>query len=136
MRQLLLLAAACGSSQPSSPGPAPAPPPTATAPAAKQPPPNTRGACRDNPKVAHVEDRFQPQAIAACPDVLEMSRGDGVGKTTGAPAIAKAATPDWDLAAMRDYACAYACAPGGSTASLLAWSALEDERPLRNHYAA
>jgi hypothetical protein len=112
----VVLAVGCGSSG----SPAPSPPPLANTPppvATKQPPANTRGACRDNPKVGNVDDQHQPQTIASCPNVLEYHRGDGIGKTTGAPAMTKAITPDWDLVAMRDFACAYACARG-STASL------------------
>lgn len=141
MRQLFVVfIAACGSSGSPTPAVSPAAAPVASpAPAAvakKDPPPNTRGTCRDDPHVDKVEARFQPKAIASCPDVLEMSRGDGIGKTTGAPPIAPGITPPWDLVGMRDFACAYACAPAGATASLLAWSAYEDDRPLRNHTAA
>jgi len=137
MRRFLILAAACGSSSPAASPPPPSPAPAApVAIAKKQPPPNTRGTCRDDPHVDKVEDRFQPKAIASCPNVREYHRGDGVGKTTGAPAMTQTVTPDWDLVGLRDYACAYACAPAGATASLLAWSAYEDDRPLRNHTAA
>jgi hypothetical protein len=135
MRQLVVaLVAACGSNA-SSPPASPIPAPTAPV-AIKQPPPNTRGTCHDDAHVDKVDAGHQPKEVAGCPDVLELFRGNGIGKTTGAPPIAPGPTPDWDLVAMRDYACAYACAHAGATASLLAWSAYEDDRPLRNHTAA
>jgi hypothetical protein len=106
----------------------PAPPPAAT-PAA---PPGTTGRCRTLPDPAGDEDA--PAAVAFCPDPMAMSRGDGIGKSDG-PAPKPSIVPAWDLDALRDYACAYACAPAGATAHLLAWYTDEDDRPLRNDHA-
>jgi hypothetical protein len=112
-------------------------PPTVTRPVVAPPkhPAGAVGKCSPAPVVAGIEARDQPAAIAGCPDVLELSRGNGMGDSRGQPAVTPTVMPPWDNAAARDYACAYACSSSG-TASLLAWSVFEDDRPLRNHYAA
>jgi hypothetical protein len=101
----------------------------------KAPPPGTVGVCRADPTVAGVEDRDQPATIAGCPEPMEMFRGNG-HRQAELPKVVPSIVPDWDLAGVRDYACAYACAAPGAKAAMLAWSVLEDPRPLRNHYAA
>jgi hypothetical protein len=139
MRRLALLAilAACGSERepapptrtpPPSPKPVPAPVAGATSPA------GTAGACRADPKVKGVEDRFQPVANAHCPDPMEWVRGNGMDDYKG-PAVTPSVVPAWDLDGLRDYACAYACAAPGATAYLLGWNIVEDGRPLRNEDA-
>jgi hypothetical protein len=110
--------------------------PPAVAPRTPAPPAGTSAACEDHPaKVAGLDDRRQPLEIAACPDVMDMVRGNGIDFSHD-PAMTPSVTPNWDLAAMHAFACAYACAGTGATALLLAWYAVEDSRPLRNHYAA
>ena len=76
-----------------------------------------------------------PADVSDCPRPRGF-RGDGLGmpdKPLGPPPIAP--LPEWDLAAVREFACAYACAVPGATANLLAWYVIEDDRPLRNHSA-
>lgn len=63
-------------------------------------------------------------------------RGDGLGTSTKLVKVKHTALPPWDIEQTRDFACAYACADPTATAHLLAWSIIEDERPLRNHNAA
>ena len=135
---LAVLLAACNADAPPAP-PVVAPPPPVVVPpvvvARPTPPPNTAGVCRADPKVAGVADRDQPAAVAFCPAPMEMVRGNGLD-IIKEPKVKPAITPDWDLDAVRDYACAYACAAAGANAYLLAWSTYEDSRPLRMHNAA
>jgi hypothetical protein len=93
------------------------------------------GDCAADPQVTGVDPGHQPAAISGCPNPMEMTRGNGLGRNVF-PAVTPSVTPDWDLDGTRAYACAYACAPAGATAAMLAWSIFEDPRPLRNHYAA
>lgn len=79
--------------------------------------------------------RESPEAMANCPDPTEYVRGDGIEVGKGLPAVTPTAMPPWDLDATRAFACAYACAPEGSAAHMLAWHVIEDSRPLRNHNA-
>jgi hypothetical protein len=85
------------------------------------------GVRRSSPEAEGIGDE--------CPDPMEFARGDGVELSRGLPPIA-GGTPlptDWDLKALLASACGYACvlrAP--ATAQLLAWSVIEDDRPLRN----
>jgi hypothetical protein len=95
-------------------------------------PPGSTGRCR---KAAADAGAESPAALAGCPDVLAYVRGDGIETSAGLPKVSPSVMPDWDLDALRDFACAYACAPAGSAAHLLAWSVVEDDRPLRNHNA-
>jgi hypothetical protein len=67
---------------------------------------------------------------------MDMSRGDGVGISKDAPKVTPTVLPPWDMDNMRDWACSFACANAGAEAYLLAWSIIEDSRPLRNHNAA
>jgi hypothetical protein len=76
-----------------------------------------------------------PADVAHCPDVEEMMRGNGMSAATGLPKITPSAMPPWDVEQMRAFACAYACASSDADAYLLAWSVVEDRRPLRNHNA-
>jgi hypothetical protein len=109
---------------------------TAVAPVAMPAAPTgTVGICTANPQVAGVDDGHQPVLIAACPNPMEMTRGNGIGSHTF-PSVTPSVTPNWDLDGTRAYVCAYACAPAGAKVAMLAWSILEDPRPLRNHYAA
>ena len=119
---ICLVVAACGSdARVEPPAPLPvardidaAPPPPALA-------PGTGGACRDKPKLAGLEDRDQPAAIAFCPNPLEMVRGNGMSGDHDPPV--PATMPPWDQDALRDYACAYACATAGAQAYLLGYQA-------------
>ncbi len=110
----------------------PASPAADVAAAAPAAPPGTTGTCRTLPDLAG--DRDAPAAVAFCPDPMSMSRGDGIGRSSG-PSPTPSIVPAWDLDALRDYACAYACAPAGAHAYLLAWHTDEDSRPLRNDHA-
>jgi hypothetical protein len=114
-------------------GPAPAAPIANVKPAIKPPPPavGVSARCRAIPAA-----KDSPDEIASCPDPMALSRGDGIGTSEGAPKVTPTALPPWDLGASRDFACAYACAATTATAHLLAWSIIEDSRPLRNHNAA
>jgi hypothetical protein len=76
-----------------------------------------------------------PSEVANCPDVYELSRADGIEVGDHLPVVKPSVLPAWDLDALRDFACSYACAPVGSAAHLLAWNVIEDDRPLRNHNA-
>lgn len=98
-------------------------------------PPGTSGPCRAEPKVKGVEARDQPAVTAHCPDPMEWVRGNGMADHKG-PAVTPSVVPAWDLDAVRDYACAYACAAPGATARLLGWNIVEDARPLRGENAA
>ena len=89
-------------------------------------PPGTAGTCRALPKDSETN----------CPQPMDVVRGDGVGTSPDAPKVSKTVLPPWDMDAMRDWACAFACANEGADAYLLAWSIIEDDRPLRNHNAA
>jgi hypothetical protein len=114
--------------------PAPAAPPPDAAPPAPVATGSISGPCRAQP--APTGDRRAPHEVAACPDPTAMHRGDGIPTTEGAPKVTPTKLPPWDLETDRDFACAYACAANGATAHLLAWSIIEDDRPLRNHNAA
>ena len=74
-------------------------------------------------------------SVARCPDPMAWSRGDGLGMSDSLPLVKATPLPP-DLEASRSFACAYACATKGAAAHLLAWSIIEDSRPLRNHNAA
>lgn len=122
----LSFSAACGSE--SEPAPSykattlAAPAPTAAAPTSPPKPtiaPGMGGACRDKPRVANVEDRDQPAAIAFCPDPTSMSRGNGMPPDHEPQA--PTTKPPWDTEAVTDYACAYACATSKAQAYLLAY---------------
>lgn len=72
--------------------------------------------------------------VAKCPDPMAWSRGDGLGTSDSLPPI-KATPLPADLEISRSFACAYACVAKGAEAHLMAWSIIEDARPLRNHNA-
>jgi hypothetical protein len=130
------LLVACHSADPqSAPQVAPVSAPAIAAAPSTAAPPGTIGTCAADSQVTGVDPGHQPAAISACPNPMEMSRGNGLGRNVF-PTVTPSVTPDWDLDGTRAYACAYACAPAGATAAMLAWSIFEDPRPLRNHYAA
>jgi hypothetical protein len=135
MRHAVVLAMFVACRADAAPPPS-APPPARAAVNKPAPASATDGACRAHTVVAGVDDRSQPDEMAGCPDPLEFMRGNGLGAARLPAVDPKATTPPWDVAGARAYACAYACAPDGATAQLLAWSIYEDARPLRNHYAA
>ncbi|RYZ64178.1 MAG: hypothetical protein EOP08_09520 [Proteobacteria bacterium] len=91
------------------------------------------GRCRPPSRDAGADS---PAEVAGCPGPERWSRGDGIEVGHDLPKVAPTALPPWDLDASRDFACAYACADPSATAHLLAWSIVEDDRPLRNHNAA
>ena len=101
---------------------------------AKDAPAGSSGVCR-SPKKKADAGAGSPEAMASCPDPTEYVRGDGIEVGKGLPAVKPTAMPPWDLDAVREFACAYACAPPGSAAHMLAWHVIEDSRPLRNHNA-
>jgi hypothetical protein len=70
-----------------------------------------------------------------CPDPTAIVRGDGIEAVPDLPKVAPARLPTWDLEILREAARMLACAPGDATTRLLAWSVMEDDRPLRNHNA-
>jgi len=126
-----------------APVPVPAPAPAPTEPAgppakslafASKAPAGSSGACRVPPN-ADAGYPESPTAVAGCPDVYELSRSDGIDVGDHLPTVKPTEMPEWSLDALRDFACAYACAPVGSAAHLLAWNVIQDQRPLRNHNA-
>ena len=121
-----VIVAACGSDAGVDPPPPKpvvvrsidAPPPPSVA-------PGMGDACRDNPKLAGIDDRDQPAAVAFCPNPLEMVRGNGMAGDHPPPV--PATMPPWDQDALRDYACAYACATPRGHAYLLGYLASVDQ---------
>jgi hypothetical protein len=124
-----LAALACGSDARVEPPPPPKPavttPPPTPVPPSPTIAPGTGGACRDKPKLAGLDDRDQPAAVAFCPNPLEMVRGNGMAGDHDPPV--PATTPPWDADAVRDYACAYACATPKAQAYLLGYLATADQ---------
>ena len=94
----------------------------------------------DDPTAAAVQACPDPSPDAAdnarCPDPEAWVRGDGIGTSEklGAPRTGHP-LPEWDIAHLLGFGCAYACPEEGAEARLLMWSVVEDSRPLRNHYA-
>lgn len=128
--------AACGPSAATPATPGGGATTTGGEPAIAGPPEGTTGVCPAmKPPSASPDDDPTPAEIANCPDVDELFRGDGLGESDALPPVSPSIVPDWDLAHVREFACAYACAPEGSKVHLLAWSVIQDRRPLRNHNA-
>ena len=70
-----------------------------------------------------------------CPDPSAPPIGDGKGTDGTLGPVARTRLPTWDIDILHETARLHACAPGTAISRLLAWSVMEDERPLRNEYA-
>ncbi len=88
----------------------------------------------DDPRLVGASGVCTVARKGDCPDVGDLMAGDGV-PVKKLPPVTPSILPSWDLVRARDFACSYACAPVGSKAHLVAWSVIEDDRPLRNHNA-
>jgi hypothetical protein len=131
----MIIVAACSSATPQKSEPIIASPPPAAPRAQPAPDDATTGTCAHDQAVADADEAHQPVAIAHCPNPLEYVRGNGFSDAPY-PDVHAGPLPEWDLAAARAYACAYACAQDGARAALIGWSTYQDRRPLRNDNVA